>query len=152
MAGSSDGGDGFPEGDLHDGPDIDLTVLPDYIADEFHTGVTGLTRTLIDYYVEAVDSAGKAKRTPIQHVWICEGGSQQGWTIEGELDAGASLPAPGEGLDLYAGCRSLPGPGGPDGTRLPGTPPDGAGEEWDRRSASCASPPTAFTRRARSRS
>jgi len=83
----------FPKGDLHDGPDIDLTVLPDYIADEFHAEVTGLSQTLIDYYVEAVDSAGNAKRIPIQHVWIGEGASQQGWTIDGELDAGASLPA-----------------------------------------------------------
>ena len=34
---------------------------------------TGLRSALVDYYVEAVDTLGNVKKSPIQHVWIGDG-------------------------------------------------------------------------------
>ncbi|MFH1680453.1 MAG: hypothetical protein ABIH26_07395 [Candidatus Eisenbacteria bacterium] len=65
----------MPLGDPHGNPEIDFSVLPNRIADEYWVRVEGLSDTLIDYYVEAVDSLGYRKRSPIQHVWI---GSETG--------------------------------------------------------------------------
>jgi hypothetical protein len=65
----------MPLGDPYGNPEIDFSVLPAYIADEYWVLVEGLADTLIDYYVEAVDSLGHRKRSPIQHVWI---GSESG--------------------------------------------------------------------------
>jgi hypothetical protein len=92
----------FPAGDFLDSPEIDFTVLPDYIADEFYLQVTGLSEMLVDYYVEAEDSAGNVKRSPIQHVWVGESTGSASHVIDGDLDDGAALIASGEGLELYA--------------------------------------------------
>jgi len=92
----------FPEGDFLDLPEIDFTVLPDYVADEYYIQVTGLSEALVDYYVEAEDSEGNVKRTPIQHVWIGEATGSASHVIDGALDEGAALVASGEGLELYA--------------------------------------------------
>jgi len=91
----------FPAGDFFDSPEIDFTVLPDYIADEYYIQVTGLTDVLVDYYIEAEDNAGNIKCSPIQHVWIGEGTGSASHVIDGELDEEATLVASGD-LDLYA--------------------------------------------------
>ncbi|RPJ44876.1 MAG: hypothetical protein EHM19_06120, partial [Candidatus Latescibacterota bacterium] len=65
----------MPLGDPYGNPEIDFTVLPRYIADEYWAAVTGMEDQLVDYYVEAVDSLGFAKRSPIQHVYV---GSETG--------------------------------------------------------------------------
>jgi hypothetical protein len=92
----------FPAGDFFDSPEIDFTVLPDYIADEYYTQVTGLSDVLVDYYVEAEDNAGNIKRSPIQHVWVGEATGIASHLIDGELDEEATLVASGDGLELYA--------------------------------------------------
>lgn len=73
----------FPKGDVFDRPDIDFTVLPQYIADQFWVKVEGFENVLIDYFVEAVDSLGHVRRSPIQHVWV----------DDGDVDGGGGGPA-----------------------------------------------------------
>ncbi len=63
----------FPAGNVYNDPNIDFFELPAYIADQYHVQVTGLRSVLIDYYVEAVDTRGCTRRSPIQHVWIGDG-------------------------------------------------------------------------------
>ena len=91
----------FPTGDFLDSPEIDFTVLPDYIADEYYIQVTGLSDVLVDYYIEAEDNAGNIKRSPIQHVWVGEATGTASHVIDGELDEQATLVASGD-LNLYA--------------------------------------------------
>lgn len=68
----------FPTGNFHNDPGIDFFVLPDDIADEYYVEVTGLRDVTIDYYVEASDSKGNIKRSPIQHVYIGDGSGSTG--------------------------------------------------------------------------
>lgn len=65
----------FPTGNALNDPNIDFSVLPTYIADEWSAHVTGLDSVLVDYYCEARDAHGRITRTPIQHVWIGSGGA-----------------------------------------------------------------------------
>jgi hypothetical protein len=60
----------FPAENIFNYPDIDFTETPDYIADEYYCLVEGLNEVLVDYYVEATDSNGYVKRSPIQHVYV----------------------------------------------------------------------------------
>jgi hypothetical protein len=92
----------FPGGNYLGNPDIDFTVLPDYIADEYYTQVTGLSEDLVDYYVEAEDSLGNVKRSPIQHVWVGSASGSPSHVVDGVLDAGADLVASSGSFDLYA--------------------------------------------------
>jgi len=63
----------FPLDEPWEIPDIDFFVLPEYIADEYWIEVTGYSDLLLDYYIEAEDSNGRIKRSPIQHVYVGEG-------------------------------------------------------------------------------
>jgi len=92
----------FPKGNYFNDPNINFFVLPEYIADEYYVHVTGLSEVLIDYYVEAEDSLGNVKRSPIQHVWIGEATGSPSHVIDGALDSSATWVASGEGFDLYA--------------------------------------------------
>ena len=92
----------FPKGNYLNDPNINFTVLPTYIADEYYTHVTGLSQVLVDYYVEAEDSLGHVKRSPIQHVWIGQSNPTPSHIIDGALDANSTLVASAGGLDLYA--------------------------------------------------
>ncbi len=92
----------FPEGNFFSDPNIDFSVLPDYIADEYFVQVAGLAELLIDYYVEAEDSLGNIKKSPIQHVWIGEATGSPSHQIDGELDTNATHLASGDSLNLYA--------------------------------------------------
>ena len=58
------------------GSDIVSTTdpLPLYRAQRYAAQITGITHSLVDYYVEAADSHGNVSRTPIQHVWVGAGG------------------------------------------------------------------------------
>lgn len=64
----------FPAGDVFNRPEIDFTVMPTVIAEQWTAHVTGLSDVLVDYYVEAVDRTGRVKRSPIQHVYVGTGG------------------------------------------------------------------------------
>ena len=60
----------FPKTNVTNNPDISFFILPDQIATLYYAEITGLSETLVDYYVEATDNNGNTFRTPIQHVWI----------------------------------------------------------------------------------
>jgi hypothetical protein len=92
----------FPKGNYLNDPNIDFTVLPDHIADEYYVQISDLSEVLIDYYVEAQDSVGHVKRSPIQHVWIGQSTGTPSHAIDGSLDSTATLVASNGGLDLYA--------------------------------------------------
>ncbi len=73
--------------------EIDFTVLPTHIADQYWLELTGYRDLLLDYYVEAEDANGNIKRTPIQHVYVgtgeSGGGGESGFVMDGQLDADA---------------------------------------------------------------
>ena len=63
----------FPAANVFNDPDIDFFEMPQYIADQYHAKLTGLSDVLIDYYIEATDTKGFTKKSPIQHVYIGDG-------------------------------------------------------------------------------
>jgi len=72
-------------------------------AQEYSAPVAGLANALVDYYVEAVDSAGNIGRSPIQHVWVGPRyGGSTGYVMDGTLDSAARPVATAGGLTLYA--------------------------------------------------
>jgi hypothetical protein len=66
----------FPKTNVTNNPDIDFFILPDHIANLYWAEITGLSDTLVDYYVEVTDVNGNVSKTPIQHVYV--GGSNPG--------------------------------------------------------------------------
>ncbi|KAF0200069.1 MAG: hypothetical protein FD170_3787 [Bacteroidetes bacterium] len=82
----------FPTGNVTNNPEISFFILPDYIAGLYYSEITGISETLLDYYVEMTDMSGNLTKTPIQHVYVGEsntgggggGGGQNGvtWTPE----------------------------------------------------------------------
>lgn len=77
----------FPAGNVHNDPSINFFVMPNYIASQYYHHLTGIRSKLVDYYVEAVDTKGYVKRTPIQHVYVGDGtggggdpGNRVNWT------------------------------------------------------------------------
>ncbi len=60
----------FPTGNVTNNPEINFFILPQYIANEYYAEITDLTDTLVDYYVEAVDTKGNVMKSPIQHVYV----------------------------------------------------------------------------------
>lgn len=50
--------------------------LPTYIGDLFQANVTGITNSLIDYYVSATDGQGNISKSPLQHVYVADASSQ----------------------------------------------------------------------------
>lgn len=63
-------------------PDINFFVLPDAIADLYYAQITGLSDTLVDYYVEVTDTEGNIFKTPIQHVFV---GNEEGGGTNNEV-------------------------------------------------------------------
>jgi hypothetical protein len=76
----------FPAGNFHNDPSIDFFEMPQYIADEYSIELTGERDVLIDYYVEATDTRGYSRRTPIQHVYIGPGGGTSDPTVTVDPD------------------------------------------------------------------
>lgn len=99
----------FPAGNVHGHPDIDFSVAPDYIADEYWVHLEGFEDVLLDYYVEAEDSLGQTKRSPIQHVWVGSGGVAPDTCVFWSPDS----PEAGETLSIWydLGCRGVLPPG-----------------------------------------
>jgi len=62
----------FPTGNVTNNPDINFFILPTAIANEYYASITGVSNSLVDYFVEATDSHGNIKRSPIQHVYVGE--------------------------------------------------------------------------------
>lgn len=68
----------FPADNYFNDPGIDFFEMPAVIADLYHVEVAGVRDTLLDYYVEAVDTLGNVHRGPIQHVWVGDGSGAGG--------------------------------------------------------------------------
>ena len=60
----------FPAENITNNPDIDFFIMPDHIAYQYWAEISGLSETLVDYYVEATDIHGNTFKTPIQHVYV----------------------------------------------------------------------------------
>jgi hypothetical protein len=70
----------FPAGNVYNDPSINFDIMPTYIADEYYIHVTepeivDSGGVLVDYFVEAIDSLGYTKRSPIQHTYVGTGGA-----------------------------------------------------------------------------
>jgi hypothetical protein len=63
----------FPAGNVFNDPQINFFEMPQYIANQYHAKITGISGALVDYYIEATDTKGYTKRSPIQHVWVGTG-------------------------------------------------------------------------------
>ena len=68
----------FPAGNVFNDPGINFFEMPTAIADQWHVDVNGIRSKLVDFYVEAIDSRGNVRRSPIQHVWVGDGQSAGG--------------------------------------------------------------------------
>jgi hypothetical protein len=60
----------FPAGNVTNNPDIDFFIMPEYMAYQYWAEISGLSDTLVDYYIEATDILGNVYKTPIQHVYV----------------------------------------------------------------------------------
>jgi autotransporter-associated beta strand protein len=99
-------------------------LAPTYRAQRFGATVAGLSDKLIDYYVEATDGFGNVTKTDIQHVYIGVGSgttggggapgggggggptpTPSGFTMDGTLDAAATLAAQKNGMSLWYGTH-----------------------------------------------
>jgi autotransporter-associated beta strand protein len=101
-------------------------LSPTYRAQRFGATVAGLSDKLIDYYVEATDAFGNVTKTDIQHVYIGLGSgtgggggggggtpgggggttpTPSGFTMDGVLDATATLAAQQSGMSLWIGTN-----------------------------------------------
>jgi len=105
----------FPAGNVWGDPGVSFTVMPQYIADQYTAHMTGFADVLIDYYVEATDSLGHVKRSPIQHVWVGSGGGGSDPCVWWEPTA----PEAGGTLTVFydLGCRGVL-PSGTNPTRI----------------------------------
>ncbi len=93
----------FPAGNVYNNPDIDFFEMPLEIADEYYIHVTepAIVETggvLVDYYIEAVDTKGFVKRSPILHTFVGTGdGGSSGRAISWEPEN----PEAGDTLSIY---------------------------------------------------
>ncbi|NNF06157.1 MAG: T9SS type A sorting domain-containing protein, partial [Candidatus Eisenbacteria bacterium] len=71
----------FPAGNVYNNPEINFSVMPTYIADQYWYELTGYDDVLLDYYVEAIDTQGNVKKSPIQHVYVGTGGTSGGAAV-----------------------------------------------------------------------
>jgi autotransporter-associated beta strand protein len=95
-------------------------LTPTYRAQRFAATVAGLSDKLVDYYVEATDAFGNLTKTDIQHVYVGTGSgttgggggggnpggggtnpAPSGFTMDGALDASATLVAEKSGMKLW---------------------------------------------------
>ncbi len=100
----------MPLGEPWDMGGVDLTVLPEYIADEYWLELSGYSDVLLDYFVEAEDLQGHIKRSPIQHVYVGTGDNGSGvvnqpFVMDGDLDSGAILLAESGGSGLWVAVQ-----------------------------------------------
>ncbi|MCB9916630.1 MAG: hypothetical protein H6828_16005 [Planctomycetes bacterium] len=87
----------FPTGNVTGNPSIDFFELPTRIADEYYVELTGLSGVLVDYYVEATDTRGNVRKSPIQHVWVGTGG---GSTSGDAVTLAPDPPLAGQGVEV----------------------------------------------------
>ncbi|MDD2799157.1 MAG: starch-binding protein [Bacteroidales bacterium] len=61
-------------------PELNFFILPQAKADLCYAEIKNLKDTLVDYYVEAIDTKGNIFRSPIQHVYVGNGDGNNGGT------------------------------------------------------------------------
>lgn len=102
----------FPAGNVYNNPDINFFEMPVDIADEYYIhvqepAIVDEGGVLVDYYVEAEDTKGFVKRSPILHTFIGTGdgggsGQTSDFVMDGSLDEGAQLIGSENGVEFYA--------------------------------------------------
>ncbi|MBM4104553.1 MAG: hypothetical protein FJ263_11025, partial [Planctomycetes bacterium] len=68
----------FPAGNVYNNPEINFFEMPLDIADQYYVhiqepAIVDVGGVLVDYYVEAVDTKGLVKRSPILHTYVGTG-------------------------------------------------------------------------------
>jgi hypothetical protein len=103
----------FPAGNVYNNPDINFFEMPIEIADQYYIHVTEPAivdegGVLVDYYVQAVDTKGFVKRSPILHTYVGTGGGNPGesFVMDGLLDEGAKFIGSQNGVSFYAHWNS----------------------------------------------
>lgn len=65
--------------------ELNFFILPQAKGDLCYAEIKGLKDTLVDYYVEAVDTKGNVFRSPIQHVYVGNGNGDTGGGTTGNV-------------------------------------------------------------------
>jgi hypothetical protein len=68
----------FPADNVYNNPDIDFFEIPAAIADQYYIhveepAIVQVGGVLVDYYVQATDTKGYVKRSPILHTFVATG-------------------------------------------------------------------------------
>ena len=100
----------FPAGNVYNNPTLNFFEMPQQIADQYHAKIVGLRSKLVDYYMEAVDSRGNIKRSPIEHVWIGDGSGAGGGGGTGSPTVAITPPAPVAGQQVTVTYAAGGGP------------------------------------------
>ncbi len=72
--------------------ELNFFILPQAKADLCFAEIKGLKDTLVDYYVEAIDTKGNVFKTPIQHVYIGTGDGDIGGGTTGNVTWNPTAP------------------------------------------------------------
>ena len=102
----------FPAGDVLGDGGIDFFEMPEAIADQYYVELVGYREVLLDYYIEAIDSHGNVRRSPIQHVWVGDGSGSGG--AGGGVETIPDPPVAGEPVIIQFDASSGPLAGAED--------------------------------------
>ena len=102
----------FPAGNVYNNPEIDFFEMPTEIADQYYIhvqepAIVDVGGVLVDYYVQATDTKGFIKRSPILHTFVGTGdgggtGQSGDFVMDGSLDENALFIGSQNGVNLYA--------------------------------------------------
>lgn len=90
--------------DPTDDAELNFFIQPAAKADLCYAEIVGLKDTLVDYYVEAIDSKGNIFRTPIQHVYIENGDGNNGGSTNPDVSWTPERPATNENITII--CKN----------------------------------------------
>lgn len=85
-------------------PDLNFFIQPAAKAELCYAEITGLKDTLVDYYVEAIDTRGNIFRTPIQHVYIESGDGNNGGSTNPDVSWTPEKPASNQ--NIVISCKN----------------------------------------------
>lgn len=102
----------FPAENVYNNPEIDFFEMPIEIADQYYIhieepAIVDIGGVLVDYFVQATDTKGFVKRSPILHTFVGTGdgngtGQSGDFVMDGSLDEGAQFIGSGNGVNFYA--------------------------------------------------
>ncbi|MBN2765117.1 MAG: starch-binding protein [Paludibacteraceae bacterium] len=90
--------------DPTDDPELNFFIQPAAKAELCYAEITALKDTLVDYYVEAIDSKGNIFQTPIQHVYIESGDGNNGGSTNPDVSWTPEKPASNE--NIIISCKN----------------------------------------------